>query len=134
MREEVRTSVRTKERKHAATGLPDELGLHGVVERHEHLCVLADLTHHILQSHKEGKRRRGGKLCLPAQINILLLRLSGGNTEALHSTLDFSPIALCHMRVDLRPAQFEKRAQEKIDVRRKEILYVGVVCTCTPDY
>ena len=72
---------------------------------------------------------------MPAQINILLLRLSGGKTEALHSILDFSTIALCHTQVDLRPAQFEKRAQEKTDVRRKkEILYVSVVCTRTLDY
>lgn len=58
-------------------GLPDELGLHWVVEGHEHLCILADLAHHILQSHKEGERRRGGKLRLSAQINILPLRLLG---------------------------------------------------------
>lgn len=58
-------------------GLPDELGLHRVVEGHEHLCILADLAHHILQSHKEGERRCGGKLRLSAQINILPLRLLG---------------------------------------------------------
>ena len=57
-------------------GLPDKLGLHWVVERHEHLRILANLTHHILQSHKEGKSWCGGKLCLSCQINILLLRLS----------------------------------------------------------
>lgn len=57
---------------------PDELGLHRVVERHEHLGVLADLTHHVLQSHKEGERWSGGELRLPGQIDILLLRLRGG--------------------------------------------------------
>lgn len=57
---------------------PDKLGLHWVIEWHEHLCILADLTHHILQSHKEGKCWCRGKLCLSAQINILLLRLSEG--------------------------------------------------------
>lgn len=60
------------------TGSPDELGFHRVVERHEHFCILPDLTHHILESHEEGERWRGGKLCLPGQINILLLRLSRG--------------------------------------------------------
>ena len=78
-------NVRTSE------GLPDELGLHGVVERHEHLGILPDLTHNILQSHKEGKRRRGGELGLPGQINILLLTLSGGETEGSRSVPGVHP-------------------------------------------
>lgn len=56
---------------------PDKPSLHWIVERHEHLSVLADLTHHVLQSHEEGERWRGGELGLSRQINILLLRLPG---------------------------------------------------------
>lgn len=60
---------------------PDELGLHRVVERHEHLGVLPYLAHHVLQSHKEGKRGRGGKLGLATQVDILLLGLRGRGRE-----------------------------------------------------
>lgn len=84
-------------------GLPDKLGLHWVVERHKHLCILTDLTHHVLQSHKQGKRWSGSKLCLSGQINILLLRLLEGNSSITftigHSSKGFcrtlKPSGLC---------------------------------------
>lgn len=57
--------------------IPDEFVLIGVVEGHEHLGVLSDLTHHVLQRHKESKGWRGGKLGLSTQIQILSLRLAG---------------------------------------------------------
>lgn len=57
--------------------LPDEFVLVGVVEGHENLGILADLTHHVLQRHKQSKGWRGGKLGLSTQIQILPLRLEG---------------------------------------------------------
>lgn len=61
--------------------IPDEFVLVGVVEGHEHLGILSDLTHHILQGHKQSKGRRGGKLGLATQIQILPLRLERGRQK-----------------------------------------------------
>lgn len=69
-------------RGHGAPRLPDKLGFHRVVQRHEHLRVLPDLTHHILEGHEEGEGRRGRELGLPAQIDVLLLRLLMGSRGA----------------------------------------------------
>lgn len=56
---------------------PDELGLHRVVEGHEHLGILTDFAHDVLQGDKECEGRRGGKFGLSAQVDVLPLRLSG---------------------------------------------------------
>lgn len=118
-------------------GLPDELGLHWVVEWHEHFCVFADLTHHVLQSHKESERWRGGKLCLPGQINILLLRLSEGSRGIAFSIglffHSFRSHTYIHTQVDLGPVQFEQWAQEKVQRVKREILYIDAVSNSTPD-
>lgn len=92
----------------APLGLPDKLGLHWVVEGHEHLGILADLTHHILQSHKEGERWCRGELCLPAQVNILLLRLSE-RTRGLHLMRVDPSTVFCHIRADLGSVQLDRR-------------------------
>lgn len=66
----------TKEERQGARHWPDELGLHRVVQRHEHLGIFSYFTDHVLEVDKQGQRRRGGKLGLSVNVYVLLLRLS----------------------------------------------------------
>jgi len=55
---------------------PDKLGLHRVIQRHEHLGIFSYFTDHVLEVDKQGQRRGGGKLGLSVNVYVLLLRLS----------------------------------------------------------
>ena len=55
---------------------PDELGLHRVIQRHEHLGIFSYFTDHVFEVDKQGQGRGGGKLGLSVNVYVLLLRLS----------------------------------------------------------